>query len=475
MYKAVIGLEVHCQLKSNSKNFSSSRNSYSTIPNSNVSVVDLGYPGILPVVNRAAVKNSIKMALAMNCKVPEYLWFDRKNYFYPDLPKGYQITQFNSPIGTNGYVMIHVNGENKKILIHDTHLEEDTASLDHYNNYSLLDYNRCGIPLLETVTEPCLNSVDEAVAFLEELRSIFLYTNTSDARSDRGQIRCDVNVSLMKEGDTKLGTKTEMKNINSFSGVREAILCEIARQTEVLNSGGKVIQETRRYDENDNTTYGMRSKVDAIDYKYFREPNIPPIKIDKEWIDELKKEIPTLPNQRFSIYTKEYGINEKDANTIVRDKDISDFYEECISILNNPVIISNWLTGDVIGNLNKLGLTIKESGFTPKMLTDLIKMIDEGKISGKQAKGVLEKSIEEGKDPIKLVSELGISQITSEEEIREIVLSVIDENPNLVEDYKNGKRVFDYLIGQIMKKTKGRANPVITSKVLKEELKNLTK
>ncbi len=473
MYKTVIGLEVHCELKSNSKNFSPSKNSYSTIPNSNVSVVDLGMPGILPVVNKEAVRNSIKMALAMNCEVPEYLTFDRKNYFYPDLPKGYQITQFKHPIGINGYVMIHVNGEDKKILIHDTHLEEDTASLDHYNNYSLLDYNRCGIPLLETVTEPCLNSADEAVAFLEELRGIFLYTDTSEARSDRGQIRCDVNVSLMKEGDTKLGTKTEMKNINSFSGVREAILCEVARQTEVLNNGGKVVQETRRYDENDNTTYSMRSKEDAIDYKYFTEPNLPPIKIDTKWVKEIKKELPTLPNQRLKVYMSEYSINEKDAYTIVRDKDISDFYEECVSILNNPVIISNWLTGDVMKNLNRLSLEIKDSGFTPKMLTDLIKMIDEGKISGKQAKTVLEKSIEDGKEPKVLVEELGISQITSEDEIREIVLSVLNENPNLIEDYKNGKKVFDYLIGQIMKKTRGRANPVITSKVLKEELEKI--
>ena len=473
MYKTVIGLEVHCELKSNSKNFSRSKNSYSTIPNSNVSVVDLGMPGILPVVNRQAVRNSIKMALAMNCEVPEYLTFERKNYFYPDLPKGYQITQFKHPVGINGYVMIHVNGEDKKVLIHDTHLEEDTASLDHYNNYSLLDYNRCGIPLLETVTEPCINSADEAVAFLEELRGIFLYTDTSEARSDRGQIRCDVNVSLMKEGDTKLGTKTEMKNINSFSGVREAILCEVARQTEVLNNGGKVVQETRRYDENDNTTYSMRSKEDAIDYKYFTEPNLPPVKIDKKWVDEIKEEIPTLPNQRLKVYMSEYSINEKDAYTIVRDKEISDFYEECISILDNPAIISNWLTGDVMKNLNRLGLTIKESEFTPKMLTDLIKMIDEGKISGKQAKTVLEKSIEDKKEPTVLVEELGISQITSEDEIREIVLSVLSENPNLIEDYKNGKRVFDYLIGQIMKKTRGRANPVITSKILKEELDKL--
>lgn len=473
MYKTVIGLEVHCELKSNSKNFSSSKNSYSTIPNSNVSVVDMGMPGILPVVNKQAVKNSIKMALAMNCEIPEYLTFERKNYFYPDLPKGYQITQFKHPIGTNGYVMIHVNGEDKKILIHDTHLEEDTTSLDHYNTYSLLDYNRCGVPLLETVTEPCLNSADEAVAFLEALRSIFLYTDTSYARSDRGQIRCDVNVSLMKEGDTELGTRTEMKNINSFSGVREAILSEVARQTEVLNNGGKIVQETRRYDENTNMTYAMRSKEDAIDYRYFTDPNLPPIKIDKEWINEIRKEIPKLHNERFRIYTKEYSINEKDAYTIVKDKEISDFYEECITLLDNPVIISNWLTGDVLGNLNKLGLTISDCDLTPKMLTDLIKMIDSGKISGKQAKGVLEKAIEEGKDPIKLVDELGISQIGSEDEIREIVLSVIQENPNLIEDYKNGKRVFDYLIGQIMKKTKGRANPVITSNVLKEELEKL--
>ena len=473
MYKTVIGLEVHCELKSNSKNFSSSRNSYSTIPNSNVSVVDLGMPGILPVVNKQAVRNSIKMALAMNCSVPEYLTFERKNYFYPDLPKGYQITQFKHPIGINGYVIINVNGEEKKVLIHDTHLEEDTASLDHYNTYSLLDYNRCGVPLLETVTEPCLHSADEAVAFLESLRSIFLYTDTSYARSDRGQIRCDVNVSLMKEDATELGTKVEMKNINSFSGVREAILCEVARQTEILNNGGKIVQETRRYDENDNTTYSMRSKEDAVDYKYFTDPNLPPVKIDRDWVDEIKKEIPKLHNERFRIYTKEYSINEKDAYTIVRDKDVSDFYEECIKLLNNPVIISNWLTGDVMGNLNKLSLTITDCGLTPKMLTDLIKLIDDGKISGKQAKGVLEKSIEEGKDPIKLVDELGISQIGSEDEIREIVLAVIDENPKLIDDLRNGKKVFDYFIGQIMKKTRGRANPVVTSKILKEELDKL--
>ena len=470
MYKTVIGLEVHCELKSNSKNFSASRNSYSTIPNSNVSVVDLGLPGILPVVNKGAVRNAIKMALAMHSTVPKYLTFERKNYFYPDLPKGYQITQFKHPIGTNGYVMIHVNGEEKKVLIHDTHLEEDTASLDHYNDYSLLDYNRCGVPLLETVTEPCLSSADEAVAFLEGLRSIFLYTDTSYARSDRGQIRCDVNVSLMEENATELGTKVEMKNINSFSGVKEAITSEVKRQTEILSSGGKIVQETRRYDENTNETYTMRSKEDAIDYRYFTDPNLPPIEIDSDWLCEIEKEIPILPYERFNTYIKDYNIPIKDAYTIVRDKDLSDFYEECIKLCDKPLIICNWLTGDVMKNLNKLSLGITEVNFSPKMLTDIIKMIDEGKISGKQGKDVLEKVMETGKEPSVIVSELGITQIGSEDEIREIVLNVITENPNLVLDYKNGKRVFDYFIGQIMKKTKGRANPVITARVLKEEL-----
>ena len=470
MYKTVIGLEVHCELKSNSKNFSSAKNSYSTIPNSNVSVIDLGMPGILPVVNKEAVKNSIKMALAMHCEVPKYLTFERKNYFYPDLPKGYQITQFKHPIGTNGYVMIHVNGEDKKVLIHDTHLEEDTASLDHYNDYSLLDYNRCGVPLLETVTEPCLNSADEAVAFLESLRSIFLYTDTSYARSDRGQIRCDVNVSLMKEDDTQLGTKVEMKNINSFSGVKEAIISEVARQTEILNNGGKILQETRRYDENTKMTYMMRSKEDAIDYRYFTDPNLPPIKISDEWVSEIAKEIPRLHYERFNTYIKEYNIPEKDAYTIVRDKELSDFYEECIKIYDRPVVICNWLTGDVMKNLNKLSVNIVDSKFSPKMLADIIKMIDDGKISGKQGKDVLEKVMDTGKDPSIIIQELGITQIGNEDEIREIVLTVITENQNLVDDYKNGKRVFDYFIGQIMKVTRGRANPVITSKILKEEL-----
>ncbi len=470
MYKVVIGLEVHCELKTVSKNFSGSRNEYSSLPNSNVATVDLGFPGILPVVNKEAVKKALKMALALNCETPDIITFDRKNYFYPDLPKGYQITQMHKPVGINGYVMINVDGVDKKVLIHDTHLEEDTASLDHFGNYSLIDYNRSGIPLLETVTEPCLNSAKEAIAFLETLRSMFLYCDTSEARSDKGQMRCDVNISLMKEDAKELGTKVEMKNINSFNNVKEAIEYEIKRQTEILESGGKVIQETRRYDDEDKKTYSMRQKVDAIDYKYFVEPNIPPVKVTSEWLEEIKREIPMLQYERINLYMNEYGISRKDATTLVKDKAIAEYFEDGIKEGGNPKTLANWIVSIIMGHLNKFEIGIDKIYLTPKMLMELIKVLDAGKISIKQAKEVLYKALEEEKDPVKLVDELGISQIGDDSEIRVIVLEVIDENSHLIGDYKAGKKVFDYFVGQVMKKTKGRANPSTTARILREEL-----
>ena len=470
MYKVVIGLEVHCELKTVSKNFSGSRNEYSSLPNSNVATVDLGFPGVLPVANKEAVKKALKMALALNCETPDALNFDRKNYFYPDLPKGYQITQMHKPVGINGYVMINVDGEDKKVLIHDTHLEEDTASLDHFGNYSLIDYNRSGIPLLETVTEPCLHSAKEAIAFLETLRSMFLYCDTSEARSDKGQMRCDVNISLMKEDATELGTKVEMKNINSFNNVKEAIEYEIKRQTEVLESGGKVIQETRRYDDEDKKTYSMRQKVDAIDYKYFVEPNIPPVKVTSEWLEEIRNEIPMLQYERINLYMNEYGISRKDATTLVKEKKIAEYYEQGIKEGGDPKTLANWIVSIIMGHLNKFEIGIDKICLTPKMLTELIKVLNAGKISIKQAKEVLYKALEEEKDPVKLVDELGISQIGDDDEIRKIALEVIDENSHLIADYKAGKKVFDYFVGQVMKKTKGRANPATTAKILREEL-----
>ena len=472
MYKAVIGLEIHCELKSISKNFSGAENKYSLIPNINISPIDIGYPGILPVVNKFATKQALKTALALNCEIPKYLSFERKNYFYPDLPKGYQITQMYHPIGINGYLMVNINGKDKKILIHDTHLEEDTAALEHFQDYSLLDYNRCGVPLLETVTEPCLNSADEAIAFLEAYRNLLLYCDVSEARADRGQIRCDVNVSLMKENDTELGTRVEMKNINSFIKVRSAIECEIKRQTEILNNGGKVEQETRRYDAENNCTYLMRKKEDAIDYKYFTEPNLPPIPLTEDFIKEIKQEIPKLQYERLNTYIKEYKLQEKDANTLARNKELSDFYEETVSLGANPIDTSNYLTGQIIAYLNKDEISIKDISLTPKMLSELLNMLSKEKISSKQTKDILNKALEEDEDPIKLISDLGLSQITDLDTIKEIINNVLEENPNLVTDYKNGKKVFGFIIGQIMKKSEGKANPKLANDILLEILNN---
>ncbi len=471
MYKVVIGLEVHCELKTNSKNFSGSKNDYSSIPNSNIAPVDLGFPGILPVVNKEAVKKALKMAIALNCKTPDEIIFDRKNYFYPDLPKGYQITQMHKPVGVDGYVMINVDGVDKKVLIHDTHLEEDTASLDHFGTYSLIDYNRSGIPLLETVTEPCLNSAKEAIAFLEALRSMFLYCGTSEARSDKGQMRCDVNISLMDENATELGTKVEMKNINSFNNVEKAIMYEIERQTEVLNSGGKVIQETRRYSDEDNCTYPMRSKVDAVDYKYFIEPNIAPVKVTDEFINEIKSEIPMLQYERINMYMDKYSLSRYDSTILVKEKEIADYFEKCIKEGSDPKLAANWIISIILGHLNKLEIGINDIYVTPKMLTELIKMVSENKISSKQGKEVLYKSLSDEKDPTDIVNELGISQIADDGEIRKIVLEVIEEQPQAVQDVKNGRdRILDFLVGQVMKKTHGKANPSLASNLMKEEI-----
>ena len=470
MYKVVIGLEVHCEVKTNSKNFSRSRNTYSEYPNENIDPVDIGLPGILPVANKEAFRRSLKMALALNCTTPKIVQFDRKNYYYPDLPKGYQITQETNPVGRNGYVMINVDGEDKRVEIDNIHLEEDTASLDHFGNYSLIDYNRSGVPLLETVTTPCMHSAKEAIAFLEALKGIFLYTGVSEARTDRGQMRCDVNVSLMEENATEFGTKVEMKNINSFNNVKLAIEYEIERQTEILKSGGKVIQETRRFDDEDLKTYSMRSKVDAVDYKYYIEPNIPPIKIEDEWIEEIKAEIPMLQFERVEKYMNEYGLSRYDSEIIVKDKRVSDYYEETISLGADPKISANWITSVILGYLNKYELAITDIYLTPTMLVELIKMVEDGKISSKQSKQVFFKCLEESKEPAKIVKELGMTQITDDKTIRDIVVKVLDERPDLIEDHRKGKNTFDYFVGQVMKATRGQANPSITAKIINEEI-----
>lgn len=470
-YVPVIGLEVHCELKSNSKNFSSSKNGEGDV-NTNLSVIDIGYPGILPVVNKEAVRKSIMVALALNCNIPEKLIFDRKNYYYPDLPKGYQITQFANPIGTNGYVMINVDGEDKKITIQDTHLEEDTANMDHLSTYSLIDYNRAGVPLLETVTDPCINSSKEAIAYLETLRNMFLYLDVSDARADLGQIRVDVNVSLKKENDDKLGTRVEMKNINSFSTVKEAIEVEIKRQMDILESGGVIEQETRRYDEVNKTTVFMRGKSDAVDYKYYIEPNIPPIKLRKEFIDEIRSKMPILEYDRKNKYINEYGISNVDASTLTKDKKLSDYFESIISFGANPKETSNVITGFLLGYLNKNYKNISDINISSNEFSDIIKMMSSGKISNKQVKDIFTKALDENISVLDVAQSIG-TQISDKEEIRKIINNVFNENPKVIEDYKAGKNVNGFIMGLIMKKTSGKVNPGVTNMVLMEELKKM--
>ena len=480
-YKALIGLEMHCEIsETNTKVFSPSANNYSDIPNSNISPIDMAFPGILPVVNKEAVKKALMASMILNCKQPEYLYFERKNYYYPDLPKGYQLTQETkpAPVGIYGELKFDVNGTEKTVRINNIHLEEDAASLDHHARTSTINYNRAGVPLLELVTYPDLHSADEAVAFLETMRTIYQYAGISEADSKKGQIRCDVNVSIMdsdldESNEANWGTKVEIKNVNSFGGVRDAINYEIERQTDLKDEGtySDMEQQTRRFDEESGTTIYMRSKVDAIDYKYFVEPNIPKIKLSPSWLEEIRKSIPALANERKDKYINEFGLSEYDAKVLVKEKAVSDYFDETVNEGADPKLASNWLTSVILGHLNKLELTINDIYLTPKMLCELIKKVTSGEISLKQGKEVLFKSLTENVDPIKIVEESGMKQIGSSDEILKVVLEVLDEQPQAITQYKSGRtNIVDFLVGQVMKKTKGQANPTITRNMLIEKI-----
>lgn len=473
-YKVVVGLEMHCELKSNSKVFSSAENSYNELANANVRPVDMAFPGTLPVVNKECVRKALLMSMVLNCKQPEYMYFDRKNYYYPDLPKGFQITQMHDPVGVDGNIIIECDDYEKNVLIHDIHLEEDAASLDHYYDTSLIDYNRAGVPLLELVTEPCLSSAEEAVAFLETMRRIYQYCGVSEADTKKGQIRCDVNVSIMEPDATELGTKVEIKNINSFGNVYDAIIYEVKRQSELKDAGryDEVVQETRRFDEETGTTIHMRSKVDAIDYKYFVEPNIPKYKIDKKWLDEIRKDIPMLPRERKNKYINEYGLSEYDANIIIKEKEYADYFEKCISLGMDKKQAANWLIVQIIAYLNKYEITLQDFYLTPEYLNQIISELDKGTISSKQAKEIFFKSLEENKEPKNFISKEN-SQISDINTLNNIIDNIISNNINQVNAYKSGKtNLFDYFVGQVMKETKGKANPTITKEILKDKLDN---
>lgn len=480
-YKALIGLEMHCEIsETNTKVFSGAENSYKGVANTNIRPVDMAFPGTLPVVNKEAVKKALMASMILNCKQPEYMYFERKNYYYPDLPKGFQITQETkpAPVGIYGEMKYECNGEIKVAKINNIHLEEDAASSDHYASYSAIDYNRAGVPLLELVTEPIFHSADEAVAFLETMRSVYQYAGISEADSKKGQIRCDVNVSIMDiekdEYDPKnWGTKIEIKNVNSFGGVRDAINYEIERQTEAKEDGtyDNMEQQTRRWDEESGTTIYMRSKVDAIDYKYFIEPNIPKFKLSKEWLDEIRASIPPLAFERKEKYINEYGLSNYDATILVKEKNISDYFEETISYNVDKKAASNWITSVILGHVNKYELDISKIFVTPKMLADLISLVENNTISSKQAKEVLYKALTEEMEPTLIVEKEGLKQIGSADQIMQIVEEVLNENPTSIDQYKSGKtNILDYLVGQIMKKTRGQANPAMARSMMQEEI-----
>ncbi|WP_099157687.1 Asp-tRNA(Asn)/Glu-tRNA(Gln) amidotransferase subunit GatB [Virgibacillus ndiopensis] len=471
-FETIIGLEVHVELKTDSKIFSPSPNAFGADPNSNVNPIDLGYPGVLPVLNEEAVNFAMKAAMALNCEIATDTKFDRKNYFYPDNPKAYQISQFDKPIGENGWIEIEVNGKKKRIGITRLHLEEDAGKLTHGDDgYSLVDFNRQGTPLIEIVSEPDMRSPEEAYAYLEKLKNIIQYTGVSDCKMEEGSLRCDANISLRPRGQEEFGTKTELKNLNSFAYVQKGLEFEETRQEKVLLTGGEILQETRRYDEKTKETILMRVKEGSDDYRYFPEPDLVPLYIDEAWKERIRSQIPELPDARKKRFIEELGLSEYDAQNLTNSKEMADFFEATTDNGAETKQASNWLMGEVSGYMNKHQKELHELALTPESLGKMIKLIEDGTISSKIAKKVFAELVEKGGDPEKIVKEKGLVQISDEGQLREIITKILDENEQSIIDYKNGKdRALGFLVGQTMKQTKGQANPPMVNKILKEEM-----
>ena len=470
-FETVIGLEVHVELKTDSKIFSPSPAHFGAEPNTNTNVIDLGYPGVLPVVNKRAVEWGMKAAMALNMTVARESKFDRKNYFYPDNPKAYQISQFDQPIGENGWIDIEVNGETKRIGITRAHLEEDAGKLTHKNGYSLVDLNRQGTPLIEIVSEPDIRTPEEAYAYLEKLRSIIQYIEVSDVKMEEGSMRCDANISIRPYGQDEFGTKTELKNLNSFTFVKKGLEYEEKRQEQVILSGGVINQETRRFDETTGTTKLMRVKEGSDDYRYFPEPDIVPMIISDEWMEEVRKTIPELPDARQRRYQEELGLPAYDAHVLTLTKEMSDMFEETVALGADPKLASNYLMVDVNAYLNKVQQELKETALTAEGLAGMIKLITDGTISSKIAKKVFAELIEHGGDAAQIVKEKGLVQVSDSGQLLAWVNEALDNNPKSIEDYKNGRdRAIGFLVGQIMKASKGRANPQMINKMLLEEI-----
>ena len=473
-WECVIGLEAHVQLSTETKLFSRASTSFGQEPNTNVNLVDCGLPGVLPTVNKNAFYKAIRFGLAVDADINQTSLFDRKNYFYPDLPKGYQITQMELPIVSGGKVEIEIEGAKKIINLTRAHLEEDAGKSIHEGMAGTgVDLNRAGTPLLEIVSEPEISSAKEAVAYMKALHQIVTFLDVSDGNMSQGSLRCDANVSVRKKGDKKLGTRTEIKNINSFRFIEKAINYEIERQIDVIESGESVTQETRLYDSIKNETRPMRSKEFANDYRYFPDPDLLPVMISDEEIEEIKATFPEMPKDKFIRYQSEFKISENDAHIISSSKNLATFFEECMENVKDAKLLSNIMIGDISSLLNKENIEIADSKLSTKNVSELVNLVTEGVISGKIAKTVLEETWNSGLSPIEIVESTGLKQIDDDDEIERIIDQIISEHPDQVTAYKGGKdKLFGFFVGQIMKATQGKANPASANKILKDKLDN---
>ena len=483
-YETVIGLEVHVHLKTKSKLFCGCSTEFGSVPNSNICPVCTGQPGTLPVLNKKAVEFAVLTGLATNCKIAKHSIFARKNYFYPDLPKNYQISQYELPLCEKGFLEIDTDGQTKKIGITRIHLEEDAGKLLHAIgaqelDYSLVDYNRTGIPLLEIVSEPDISSPDEAYQYLTELKAVLRYIGISDCDMEKGSLRCDANISLRSVGEKKLGTKVELKNMNSFKAIRDAMNYEIERQKEALNSNEKIVQDTRLWDEKSGATVSMRSKEQAHDYRYFPEPDLAPVEIDEKFLDEIRKNLVELPASRKKRFIEKFGLSDYDAGVLTSEKSIADYFEDCLSLLTTHYSLltvakplSNWITTELLGKLNAENKDIISSPVSSSNLAEMLKLISDGTISGKIAKTVFEQMYKTGKSASEIVKEQGLVQISDEKEIEKLVNETIAENQKAVAEFKAGKQqAIGALVGSVMKKSRGKANPKLVNEILIKKLK----
>lgn len=479
-YEVVIGCEVHVELKTKTKIFCSCPTDFGGEPNTHVCPVCLGLPGTLPVLNKKVLEYAIKAGLAMNCEIAHFSKFDRKNYFYPDLTKAYQISQFDLPICKNGYIDIETSEGKKKIGITRIHMEEDAGKLVHQGATittsagSLADYNRAGVPLIEIVSEPDMRSAEDVLAFLTNLKAIIEYTGVSDARMEQGSLRCDVNLSLRPAGQKEFGTRAEIKNLNSFRAVERVIKYEIDRQTDILESGGKVVQETRTWDDGKGMTFSLRSKEDSDEYRYFPDPDLTPIIVTDAYIEELRASLPELPQVKRARMIEEDGLPEYDAGVITASKALADFYDGVRAHYDDAKKISNWIMVELLAKVNAEGMELEAVKIQPEQMAAVLKLVDSGDISGKIAKKVFAEMFATGKDPADIIKEQGLVQISDEDALKEMVSHVVEANPKSVEDYKAGKtKAMGFLVGQIMKQSRGQANPAVINKLLAEKLDSM--